>query len=425
MKLIVLIFIISLSIFSCRNSEWKYQSVGKFQNQMDWKAPGLTKVDFLISYDTLFKWLNVVPGQILYDSNKENSNFPLQITLAGKSKIKALSKNELELQVPIHWVAEPNLSGFSAGKVYGKMQLTIHSKLDISNYRNIKLIQSDFEYEWIEKPSIKVVGFGVNVSGLIDQLIKTKKQGLIESISNYANSALNFSYLEKYLNRELKPFVFQDFLFYNYHTQVGLDQMQFGEQGLSGLLKIKSQVELADKWNFVAHKESSKIEFTDILENSESSLAFNVNLSFKYLEKMFSDNLATELKNAGSTLKFIQADSSNIIFELQKFKGKNSQMKLAVRPVIFNNEQIGIKVDQLKISHLSFPISIFNKAVAKQVFRKLNEYSFNMNSSIQALLENNHLVETKGYKLILDNIQWNNQSLTIQGSILGQHSLKK
>lgn len=425
MKYLIGFIVVLIMIVSCRKPEVSYKSMAQYQARLDKNKSSVAKVNVLISYDTLFKWLKTGEGQVLFDSKNENSNLPLQITQAGKITIHPISKDQIEITLPVSWIAEPNLSGFSAGKVTGKMHLKIKTKLDISDFKKLKCNQLDFEYDWMERPSVKVMGFGVNVTGLIDQLIKNQKSSILTSLSNYTNRILQFNYWEYRLKKELKPIVFQDFVFHHYQTKIDLDRIAFQSEGISGLLKIQSIVELSDKYNVRAYDENANFEFGRISNDSTSKLSFNVNLSYTYLENIFTESLRSELKQNDVKLTFLKADSSHISFELKSFKGVQSRLTLDLIPVIYSDEQLGIKVNDLSFKQLPFSSSLFKRTAQKRITYQLNAYRFNLNERIKELFANNELIQSKNDQLILEDIQWNGQAVNLRGFIQGEHSLKK
>jgi hypothetical protein len=365
------------------------------------------------------------PGRILFDSRQENSDLPIQIIQEGEIRARILSTNELELMLPISWEAEPKLSGFSAGKVKAKMWLTVKSKVDFSNIKTLKFLENDFTYEWIDKPSLKVMGFGINVTGVIDQLIKSQKNNILTTLTTYGNDKMKFEFLENRLNKELKPMIFEDLVFHNYQTLIDLDQLKFSPNGVVFLLKIKSHVELLDRFNLMADQGLSPIKFGTVTSDSLSKLSFNLNLSYTYLERIFSQSLAYELKNPDSKLLFVQADSGQIRVQLKAFKGLDSKMNLAIVPVVFANNKLGMQVIGLEISNLNFPSSLFKGIISRRITKQINGFGFELNDRIQTILMRNELMQTKGYKLNLGDLSWNSQSINLNGYILGEYILKK
>lgn len=425
MKIYLFIFLSFFLFFSCKQAPVKYQTLGQYKKNIDRSNIAVTKIDLEISYDTLFAWLGMKPGRILFDSKEEKSNFPIQITQEGEIRVRNFSANELELKFPISWEAEPQLSGFSAGKVKGKMWLTIRSKVDFSNIKSLKFLENDFTYQWIDKPAMKVMGFGINVTGVVDQLIQSQKNQILTTLTTYGNDKMKFDFWENRLNKELKPLIFEDFIFHNYQTLVDLDQLRFSPNGIMGLLKIKSHIELTDKFNGKVDRGLSPIKFCKVSSDSISKLAFHLNLSYSYLEKIFSQSLAYELKNPKANLIFVQADSGHIRVQLRAFKGLDSKMDIAIVPVVFTDNKLGMKVVSLEISNLNFPSSIFRKAISRKISHQIDSYTFDLNEKVQAMINRNELIRNRGYKLDLGDLNWNSQSITLHGNVLGEYILKK
>jgi hypothetical protein len=414
-----------LLFFSCNRATVQYQSTAQFQKMIVRKKLAITKIDLQISYDTLFNWLGMKPGRILFNSSQEKSDLPIQIIQEGEIKVRIISANELELKLPISWEAEPKLSGFSAGKVKAKMLLTVKSKIDLSNFKTLKFLDTDFTYQWLEKPSLKVMGFGINVTGVMDQLIQSQKNKILATLTSYGNEKMKFDFWENRLNKELKPLIFEDFIFHNYQTTIDLDQLKFSPNGIMGLLKIKSHIEITDKFNGKVDRGLSPIKFGKVTSDSLSKLAFHLNLSYSYLEKIFSQSLAYELKNPKVNLIFVQADSGHIGVQLRAFKGLDSKMDIAIVPVVFTNNKLGMKVVNLEISNLNFPSILFKNLISRRITKQINAYSYDLNDRIQSIIKRNELIQYKGYNLNLGDLNWNSHSINLNGYVLGEYILKK
>jgi len=426
MKIIFWSLLFVLGIISCKRIEKPSNLVGTFQTNISHQSSGVTSLEFSISYDTLFKWIGAKKGKELYNSQNDiNGLFPLKMIQDGQLEVVEASGTALQLSVPISWEAEPRLSGFSAGVVKGKILLLINSKLDLSDYQNIKVKQTDLEYRWIEKPSLKVLGFGVNVTGVIDQMIKSKKSIIIENINQYTNQALQFNQWEKTINDLLKPIVFQDFVFHNYNTSIDFANLSINKKGLNGLIRIKSHVELLDNRNVLAYRTPIAARFEKLKLDSVSKINFNLNLSFNYLKKIFLENIKKEVPSSDVNFEFRVADSTSILCDIVGLKGIKSHLKLRLVPTIKSFDKLGILTQEVQFKHLSFPSSLFKKQIEKRIFSQLNNYQFDLNSKIQELISSNNLVENKDYQLKLKGISWNYQSINLSGNILGQYSIKK
>lgn len=426
MKYIYWICFIILGLSSCKKLETTSAIVGSFRQSVSHQSTGVTAIQFSISYDTLFKWIGAKKGKELYHSkNDKNAPFPLKMIQDGPFEIFVSSGNSIQLKVPIAWEAEPSLSGFSAGIVRGKMQIEINSKIDLSDYQNIKVSQSELNYHWIEKPSIKVLGFGVNVTGVIDQMIQSKKASILENLNHYTTKSLQFNHWEKSINDLLKPMVFQDFIFHNYHTSIDFANLSLNKNGLNGIIRIKSHIELADKLNVLAYNLPLLVRFEKIKQDSLSSIDFNLNVSYSYLKKLVIENLKNSYPNSEVNFEVNQIDSSGILCKMKGLKGKNSMLSFQLIPVIKSMNKLGVSTREIQLSQLSFPSSLLKKYIKRRINQQLNVYELDIDHKIQELLSNNNLIEPQGYQLKLNEISFNNQSVNLTGKVFGQYTLKK
>lgn len=426
MKNIFLVFLFIIGIFSCTKIEKSSNSIGIYQTAISHQSTGITSVGFTISYDTLFKWIGAKKGKVLYQSqNDQNGLFPIKMIQDGLIEVVSTNGNLVQLNVPIAWEAEPRLSGISAGIVKGKILLQINSKLDLLDYQNIRVKETVLEYRWIEKPSVKVMGFGINVTGLIDQMIQSKKSMIVENINQYANQALKINQWEKSINNLLKPVVFQDFVFHNYNTSIDFVNLSINPKSLSGIIRIKSHVELLDNMNPLSYNLPVVARFEKLKMDTISNIDFNLNLSFNYLKKLFDESLKKDYPSTKVNFEYKSIDSTGIICNINGLKGKKSQLSLKLLPTVKSMNKLGIVAQDVRLSGLSFPSSLLNKYIKRRIQQQLNNYEFDLSNKVQDLLYSNNLVETKDYQLKLNALSFNKQSVNLSGKIFGQYSLKK
>ena len=413
-------------IFSCKKLENTTISEGTFQTNIPHHSLGTSIVDFSISYDTLFKWIGLGKGKELYNSKLDkNAAFPLKLIQEGPFRVVSVVGNKIQLSVPISWEAEPSLSGFSAGIVRGKMQLQIKSQIDLSDFQQMNVKETELEYQWLEKPNIKVMGFGVNVTGLIDQLIKSKKSMIIDNINNYSNGVLQFNQWEKSITELLKPILFQDIVFHNYNTSVDLSHLSLNNSGLNGTIRIKSHIELTDKWNVLAYNLPQNVRLEKLNEDTISKIDFNLNVSFEYIKKIIAENLKAEYKSSKINFDFSTIDSSGVMCEVAGIKGEKSLLQVKWVPTIKSVGKLGVQPQVIQLKDFSFPTSLLKKSAERRIFKQLNLFEYDINSKIEALLASNQLVENQGYQLKLNTISWNKQSINLAGVVEGRYSLKK
>jgi hypothetical protein len=100
-------------------------------------------------------------------------------------------------------------------------------------------------------------------------------------------------------------------------------------------------------------------------------------------------------------------------------------MDIAIVPVVFTDNKLGMKVVSLEISNLNFPSSIFRRAISRKISHQIDSYTFDLNERVKAIINRNELIRNKGYKLDLGDLNWNSKSITLHGNVLGEYILKK
>ena len=138
---------------------------------------GLTTIDFSLSYDSLFALSQLKPGSVLYQNSIGSSaiDFPLDVRLLAPIQLQAIQNDHISLSLPVRMVAKPELAGISAGTVSGDLAMKVQLKWNLASINALQVKEVAYDYQWIQKPSVKVMGFPVNVSGVVDQLLNQKK----------------------------------------------------------------------------------------------------------------------------------------------------------------------------------------------------------------------------------------------------------
>jgi hypothetical protein len=115
----------------------------------------------------------------------------------------------------------------------------------------------------------------------------------------------------------------------------------------------------------------------------------------------------------------------------ESYKRYIGPMKVLVLESRLSYGVTGIKLDKsdkvvsLEISNLNFPSSIFRNAISRKIAHQINSYTFDLNEKVQAMINRNELIRNRGYKLDLGDLNWNSQSITLHGNVLGEYILKK
>lgn len=158
-------------------------------------------VSVFVSYDSLSKWINQRPDKTIFESKSDQSfiGFPILTSLAGQVKLSSKNTNQLVIHAPALFEAKPNVAGFNAGIVRGKLDLNLGIDLHLKSLNKFDVGNITYTYQWVEKPMVKVAGFGVNVGPVVDNLIKNKYNEINASLKSNLESVLQPDSMEKLL----------------------------------------------------------------------------------------------------------------------------------------------------------------------------------------------------------------------------------
>lgn len=201
------LFFLGFFLLSCAKSVVSSKVIDKstYVDKFPAIKPSLTTVDFALSYDSLFALSQLKTGSVLFQNSEASSvlDFPLDIRLLGPIKAQSVARDNIIISLPVRMQAKPALAGISAGTVTGDLALQIRLKWDLVGLQTMQIREADYDYSWLQKPSVKVLGFPVNVSGVVDQLFNQKKPLILSQMQQSLNASIK--------NTVSKPLLFQRF----------------------------------------------------------------------------------------------------------------------------------------------------------------------------------------------------------------------
>ena len=380
--------------------------------------PGMTTIDFSLSFDSLLALSQLKVGSVLYQNSSASSaiDFPLDVRLLAPIQLQAIQKDHISLSLPVRMSAKPELAGISAGLVTGDLAMKVQLKWNLANLSSLQVKEVAYGYDWIQKPSVKVMGFPVNVSGLVDQLLNQKKALILAQMQEQLNASIR--------NTVSKPFSLQSFIpdspaGYRFEPAVSsaldLRDLSFEQTGIKGQLRYFGGLKV------VSGQKNLKpifIPVKDLPGMSKPTLPFHFQLS--------GPELINQIKSTNSSLKGVGSfifQKEGLGFQLVQFKGKSSMLEVDFDFVIYPDNSVGIQLKDTRLQGLSFPASLFKGKIQRKLQAQASAFRFK-SSQILSQLPSSITLAKNGI-VRYQKIYFDSSSVLIEGAFEGNWSLAK
>ncbi|MEY2760881.1 MAG: hypothetical protein RLZZ96_781 [Bacteroidota bacterium] len=416
----IYLFFLLVFLSSCAKSVLPVQIADKsvYVDRFPAIKPGLTTMDFSLSYDSLLVLSQLKAGSLLYQNASASSaiDFPLDVRLLAPIQFKALQKDQLSLSLPVRMSAKPELAGISAGLVTGDLAMQVQLKLNLANLISLQVKEVSYGYEWIQKPSVKVMGFPVNVSGLVDQLLNQKKALILAQMQEQLNASIR--------NTVSKPFSLQSFISES-PTGYRFEPVPTSALDLRNLTfeqtEIKGQLRYFGGFKVVSGQNNGKpifIPIKDLPGVATPTLPFQFQMTGpELIDQIKSFN--TSLKGAGSFV----FQKEGLGFQLVQFKGKSSKLEVDFDFVIYPDNSVGIQLKDTRLQGLSFPASLFKNNIQRKLQAQASAFRFKPSLILSRLPSS--ITLAKNGRVRFQKIYFDSSSVLIEGVFEGNWSLAK
>jgi len=414
------LFLLLVFVSSCVQTYKPAPSVEKsvFVEHFPAIKSGLTTMDFSLSYDSLFALSQLKPGSILYQNSPSSStfDFPLDVRLLAPIQLQAMNKDQIQLSLPVRLVTRPEVAGISTGTVSGDLGIKIQMKWNLASINTLQVKEIAYDYQWIQKPLMKVMGFPVNVSGVVDQLLSQKKAMIVSQMQDQLNATIK--------STVAKPFLFQSFFSdspsgYRIEPAVSsaldLRDLSFGQQHVTGQLRYSGGFRVLAGSNKMS---PLFIPVKDLPGSGKPILPFQFQLNGPELMAMLKAN--NPMWKGVGTFTF---QKEGMGFQLTQFKGKASKLALGFDFVIYPDNSLGIQVNESRLEGLSFPASLFKGRIQKKLQTQAGNFRFQSKQILSRLPSSVSLA--KNGRVRFQKIYFDASSVLIEGVMEGNWSLAK
>jgi hypothetical protein len=416
----IYLFFLLVFLSSCAKSVLPVQIADKsvYVDRFPAIKPGLTTIDFSLSYDSLLALSQLKAGSLLYQNSSASSaiDFPLDVRLLAPIQLKALQKDHISLSLPVRMSAKPELAGISAGLVTGDLAMQVQLKLNLANLSSLQVKEVAYGYEWIQKPSVKVMGFPVNVSGLVDQLLNQKKALILAQMQEQLNASIR--------NTVSKPFSLQSLISespagYRFEpaatSALDLRNLSFEQTG------IKGQLRYFGGFKVVSGQDNVKLFFIPVKDLPGVATP---TLPFQF--QMTGPELIDQIKSFNTSLKGVGSfvfQKEGLGFQLVQFKGKSSKLEVDFDFVIYPDNSVGIQIKDTRLQGLSFPASLFKNNIQRKLQAQASAFRFKPSLILSRLPSS--ITLAKNGRVRFQKIYFDSSSVLIEGAFEGNWSLAK
>ncbi|MHA8094037.1 DUF4403 family protein [Aquirufa lenticrescens] len=380
--------------------------------------PGLTTIDFTLSYDSLFALSQLKPGSVLYQNSAGSStiDFPIDVRLLAPIQLQAIQKDHINLSLPIRMAAKPELAGISAGTVTGDLALKVQMKWNLASLTSLQVKEVAYEYQWIQKPSVKVMGFPVNVSGVVDQLLNQKKALILAQMQDQLNAAIK--------KIATKPFAFQSFFMDSpsgYRIEpaassaLDLRDLSFDQSSIKGQLRYMGGFKVVSGQS---NPTTLLIPVKDLPGAGKPILPFQFQLSGPELMAAIKESNPSWKGNGAFVFQ-----KEGLSFQLAQFKGKSSKLAVNFDFVIYPDNSVGIQVKETQLQGLSFPASLFRGRIQKKLQSQAAAFRFQSKQILNRLPSSITLANNG--RVRFQKIYFDSSSVLFEGAFEGNWSLAK
>lgn len=379
---------------------------------------GLTTIDFSLSYDSLFALSQLKTGSVLFQNSSASSiiDFPLDVRLLAPIQLQAIQKDHISLSLPIRMMAKPELAGISAGTVSGDLAMKVQLKWNLASINALQVKEVAYDYQWTQKPLVKVMGFPVNVSGVVDQLLNQKKAMILAQMQEQLNASIK--------KIATKPFAFQSFfsdspsgyrIEPSASSALDLRDLSFEQSSIKGQLRYMGGFKVVSGQNNLTNL---LIPVKDLPGAGKPILPFQFQLSGPELIAALKENNPSWKGNG--VLVF---QKEGLGFQLAQFKGKSSKLAIDFDFVIYPDNSVGIQVRQSRLQGLSFPASLFKGRIQRKLQSQAAAFRFQSNQILNRLPSS--ITLAKNGRVRFQKIYFDSSSVLFEGAFEGNWSLAK
>ena len=341
-----------------------------FEEQIE--VPSSTLVlSIKMSYDSILGKLNYKNGKTLVDIREESGSDPLLIQLANTPKIVKQNNRFFITNCLLNFRTKPSIAGINAGWIEGKIKMDLQLDVNKLATNQFNFSSCAYQYEWIEKPQVKMMGFSVNVASILDKYIQSREEKLREAFLLKINPIVDPSYWMPLVRKQLIVSSIGNYQLLS--NQIGIEFKNFtlNENDLSlnlkldGLLGFKwksdqnSSLHLIGKednlFYFFADKSAIQLMFDELVQKNESIHSKSVHIN--------------SFSPAGMNL------------EASGMFGSKSKVKFDCQ-LYSSDSKLKFSATSIRLEKIKFPYSLFKNSIKNKLINSIGSMSIDIHDML-------------------------------------------
>ncbi len=400
-----------ICLSACRRDIPLQGTLGHYQSSITAVRSQTIAIDFSIQYDSLFSYLKFVPGKVLFDaSNQSFVDFPLQVVLLQMPRILVGASNKIGFQIPVKIDAKPNLAGINTGLIQAKSNLMFDFAWNWQDINHHQIDQFHVNYQWITKPEMRLMGFPVQVHGVVDPLIQRHLPKLQERVLDRLNQSLSPNALVSLLNRVSMSYVSPMGQIALRSADIDIHGLSFNSSGLAGKLLVRSALQVGDS---LSTQPNRWLEMKD----QSQALPFQVFVSYNNLAQVIRQSLHLKEDQL-----HIHGDTLGLHVALNGFGAASSAANMVIFPVLVDSTHLGFQLKSLSVEGVPF---FMRGHVKRKVSMALQGYRWSSLDAMSLLKQNSWGLTWLRGDVQIHRLAYTSQGLGFTGEIRGNWELRK
>lgn len=368
-------------------------------------------INFSMRYDSLFRYFQLIPGKLLFDSQTQKGiDFPLQINLLQPPRLQVSSQGNATLELPVKIGARPKIAGINTGLIQAKSNMALAFQWNWQDINHHQLVLQSFKYQWISKPEMRVLGFPVQVQGIVDPMIQRQLPAMQANVSERLNQALSPNALRNLLNRVDMNYASPLGQVSLRSADVDVHDLTFNSSGIAGKLLVRTALILGES---VLNQPNRWLEMKDL----NQPLPCQVSLGYDKLSGLISQALHAKPANLQ-----LSADSLGIHVHVKGLGTSKAMANMIVVPALFDSSKIGLNVKGFQVEGVPF---FLRGHVKRKVLKALMAYSWSSKEALNLFKQNSWGLSLSNGELRIQQLTYSEKGLGVVGEILGNWELRK
>jgi hypothetical protein len=400
-----------LCLAACQSIPAPKGIAAHYKPQLPEPALATIRVNTFISYDSLFGRFTHVGQQLISAPESSTLGFPYSGKLDQKIRYQVDSPTRLQVMLPMQWEAKPQFAGISAGTLAAKSIVGVNLQLSGKTLATYRIEDLQLKNQWTDKPVVKVMGFPVQVSGLVDQVVVSKLPSLSTDLA-------------KQLNLWLAPTQVSTFFKSGIILPTGIQavplafdvhDLTFMPTGIQGKLLVQSRIQIGLKT-----KSPVITPVYSPLVLADNQMTFGVYMSLDEIRTMLAVQLKTDVSQIALKVNEKMQD-----FECAVSERGSERMRIHFIPVLIEDNAIGIQVNSIELGSLGLMKSMFSTSIKRKIVRGIHGQRMKTDQLLSRLPNDFQGIQGTNLRIRLESIYYSQDMVQVLGKLAGDWTLRK